>query len=214
MSAVEMIQGSAAWHQARLGRVTASRVADVIERTKAGKFTAAREKYMVQLLAERLTGQATPHFTSVEMLWGTEQEPAARRAYEFLHDVDVVQVGFVQHPRYSQAGASPDGFVDADGLIEIKAPMSVTHVSTLLRGTAPEDYLPQMQFQMACTGRQFCDFVSYDPRMPDEMRIFVVRVPRDETAIAAIEADVAAFLEELARREAALRDRLAIREAA
>lgn len=204
MSEISMEQGKAAWIQARLGKCTASRVRDVVKRTTAKKFTAARETYMGQLLAERLTGKMAPNFVSAEMLWGTEQEPAARHAYQFWTNREVQLVGFVPHPRFSQAGASPDGLVGADGLLEIKCPKTTTHIETILGQVAPEDNVPQMQFQMACTGRAWCDFVSYDPRMPDEMKLFVRRVLRDEDYIKAMEDDVSTFLEEIDAKLAAL----------
>ncbi|WP_375408552.1 lambda exonuclease family protein [uncultured Methylobacterium sp.] len=211
---VEMKQGSAAWLQARVGKVTASRMADLTAKLKSGKPGAARESYMLELIAERLTGLAVDHFVSREMQWGTDNEPRARAAYEFVTDHTVDLAGFVPHPRFSMAGASPDGLIGADGLVEFKCPTSKTHATTLATGQVPEEYLPQVFWQMACTGRAWCDFASFDPRFPEGMDLLVVRVPRDDAAIAAIEADVAAFLEELDQREAAIRERFALKLAA
>lgn len=197
-----MQQGTPEWHAARLGRVTASRVADVVARTKSG-WGASRDNYMAELVAERLTGVAYEGFTSAAMQWGADTEPYARDAYQFYQGVSVVEVGFVPHPTVEMSGASPDGLVGADGLVEIKCPNTATHIATLRRRGVPEKYVTQMQWQMACTGRQWCDFVSFDPRMPEELRLFVRRVPRSETMIEALEKDVRAFLDEL---EAVIRE--------
>lgn len=192
----EIMQGSPEWHALRLGKVTASRIADVCTRTKTG-FGAGRKNYMAELVAERLTGARTEGFTNAAMQWGTDQEPEARIAYEFYRDAAVEQTGFVAHPSIADTGASPDGMVGADGLVEIKCPNTATHIETLLGGSLPEKYFLQMQWQLCCTGRQWCDFASYDPRLPEAMRLFVDRVKRDDVAIAAIEKDVIDFLNEL-----------------
>jgi len=192
----EIIQGSEEWLAIRVGKVTASRVADVIARTKTG-WGASRVNYMAELIAERLTGEPAEKFTNAAMKWGTENEPDARIAYEFRTDSEVVQVGFIPHPTISMTGASPDGLVGDDGLVEIKCPNTATHIDTLISQTVPGKYVTQMLWQMACTGRQWCDFVSFDPRMPEHMRLFVKRVPRDDARIAELERDVADFLAEL-----------------
>jgi putative phage-type endonuclease len=114
------------------------------------------------------------------MQWGTETEPQARNAYCFRHDTDVSECGFYDHPKIGMAGASPDGLIGLDGLVEIKCPNSATHIQTLLGGSVPEKYRTQMLWQMACTDRAWCDFVSYDPRLPESMRLFVQRVERDD----------------------------------
>jgi putative phage-type endonuclease len=189
-------QGSQEWLQERCGRVTASRIADLMARTKTG-WGASRANYASQLICERLTGCVTPSFTNAAMIHGTETEPEARRAYEFFVDCDVQQVGFIQHPSIEMAGASPDGLVGDDGLLELKCPNTATHIETLLLGNIPDRYLKQMQFQMACTGREWCEFASYDNRMPERMRLFVKRVDRDANAIKEIEAAVREFLTEI-----------------
>lgn len=196
----EIIQGSPEWHALRLGKVTASRVADVIAKTKSGP-SASRASYMAELIAERLTGVSADRFTNAAMQHGTEYEPEAREAYEFYADAAVEQVAFVVHPHMSLAGASPDGLVGPDGLVEIKCPSTATHLDTLLNGTIAGKYITQMQFQMACTGRAWCDFVSYDPRMPEHMRIWIKRVPRDAAAIDDMEREVSEFLNELRTKE-------------
>lgn len=190
----DIIQGSDEWKQLRLGKVTASRVADVIAKTKSGWGT-SRFNYAAELIAERLTGTTAEGFTSSAMQWGTDQEPMARMAYEFLHNVTVGQVAFVGHPTIQDAGASPDGIVGEDGLVEIKCPNTATHIDTLIAQTIPAKYITQMQWQMACTGRKWCDFVSYDPRLPESMQVFVKRVDRDEAFILELENEVVAFLE-------------------
>ena len=192
----ETIQGSAEWKRLRLGKVTASRVADVVAKTKSG-YSASRANYMAQLIAERLTDTVADAYTNAAMQHGTETEPEARDAYCFYQGVAVEEVAFVPHPKIDQAGASPDGLVGADGLVEIKCPNTATHLETLLGQAVPAKYETQMQFQMACTGRQWCDFVSYDPRMPENMRLFVKRLKRDDKRIAELENEIAAFLLEM-----------------
>jgi len=194
---IEMIeQRSDAWFEARIGKVTASRVADVIAKTKTG-YSATRDNYMAQLVCERLTGQKGESFSNAAMQHGTDTEPLARAAYEALKDVLVDEVGFVPHPSIIMAGASPDGLVGDDGLLEIKCPNTATHIETLMSKTVPGKYNTQMQFQMACTGRQWCDFVSFDNRLPEQFQLFVRRVPRDNEFIKQMEDEVVKFLNEL-----------------
>jgi putative phage-type endonuclease len=189
-------QGSADWFAERLGKVTASRVADVIAKTKTG-WGAMRANYMAQLVAERLTGNIAESFTNAAMQWGTDMEPEARATYEFFTNATVEPASFVKHPTIGDTGASPDGYVGADGLVEIKCPMTATHIETLLSGSVAGKYVTQIQWQLACTGRQWADFVSFDPRMPATMSTFIKRVPRDDVMIASLEADVIEFLSEL-----------------
>jgi len=194
---IEMMdQGTEEWFTIRIGKVTASRVADVIAKTKTG-YSASRDNYMAQLVCERLTGQKGESFTNAAMQHGTETEPLARAAYEALKDVLVDEVGFVPHPSIDMAGASPDGLVGDDGLLEIKCPNTATHIETLMSKTVPGKYNTQMQFQMACTGRQWCDFVSFDNRLPEQFQLFVKRVPRDDEFIKQMEDEVVKFLNEL-----------------
>ena len=199
-----MEQGTQEWLLARCGKVTASRVADIMAKTKSG-YSASRGNYMAELVCERLTGVPTDTFKSAAMEWGTAQEPHARAAYEAVGGVLVEEVGFVPHPSIPDAGASPDGLVGAVGLIEIKCPYTATHIETLLSGKVPDRYNTQMQWQMACTGRTWCDYVSYDPRMPENMRLFLARVFRDQSAILAMETEVLTFIHELTDKVAALK---------
>jgi putative phage-type endonuclease len=192
----EISQGSDQWFAARIGKVTASRVADVIAKTKTG-FSTSRDNYMAQLVCERLTGQKGESFTNAAMQWGTETEPLARLSYEVAQNVLVDEVGFVPHPSIIMAGASPDGLVGDDGLLEIKCPNTATHIETLLSQTVPNKYNTQMQFQMACTNRSWCDFVSFDNRLPSELQLFVKRVPRDNMYIRLMEEEIVKFLNEL-----------------
>lgn len=189
-------QGTDAWKQQRLGRVTASRVADVVAKTKSG-YGASRANYMAELIAERLTGVPAEHYTNTAMQWGTDKEPDARTAYNFHANSDIVPAGFVAHPTIDMSGASPDGYVGADGLVEIKCPNTATHIETLRAGKVPEKYVTQIQWQLACTGRVWCDYVSYDPRMPAHMSFFVRRVPRYQERIKELEIEVKKFLAEL-----------------
>jgi putative phage-type endonuclease len=194
---IEMMdQGSEEWFTIRIGKVTASRVADVIAKTKTG-YSASRDNYMAQLICERLTGLKGESFTNAAMQHGTDTEPLARAAYEALQDVLVDEVGFVPHPTIEMAGASPDGLVGDDGLLEIKCPNTATHIETLISKVVPSKYNTQMQFQMACTGRKWCDFVSFDNRLPEMFQLFVTRVPRDEVFIRLIESEIVQFIAEL-----------------
>ncbi len=199
----EAEQGSDAWKALRVGKVTGSRVSDVIAKTKTGP-AASRANYMAALIAERLTGAPMDSFSSPAMIWGTEKEPDARAAYEFRTDATVETVGFVPHPTIGMTGASPDGLVGDVGLVEIKCPQSATHIDTLLGQAVPDKYMVQMQFQMACTGRRWCDFVSYDPRLPEAMRLFIKRVPRDDKRIHELEVAVVDFLREVEEKFVAL----------
>jgi putative phage-type endonuclease len=194
---IEMIeQRSDEWFAARIGKVTASKVADVLAKTQSG-YAASRANYMAQLVCERLTGQKADSFTSGPIQWGIETEPLARAAYEAYADVLVDEVGFVPHPSIIMAGASPDGLVGDDGLLEIKCPNTATHIETLLSQAVPNKYNTQMQFQMACTNRSWCDFVSFDNRLPEELQLFVKRIPRDNMYIRLMEEEIIKFLNEL-----------------
>ena len=192
----EIVQGSEAWFQSRMGKVTASRVADVIAKTKTG-YSASRDNYMAQLVCERMTNTVAESFTNSAMQWGTETEPLARAAYEAHADVLVDEVAMITHPTIEAAGASPDGLVGDYGQLEIKCPNTATHIDTLLTQTVPGKYITQMQWQMACTGRQWTDFASFDPRLPTELQLFVKRVPRDDAYIQMLEKEVVQFLTEL-----------------
>jgi putative phage-type endonuclease len=203
-----IVQGSPEWFAVRCGKVTASRVADVIAKTKTG-YGASRANYAAELIAERLTQSTAPGFTNAAMQWGTDQEPHARAAYSLLHDVDVEEIAFVDHPEIAMSGASPDGLVGLDGLVEFKCPNTATHLDTLLSETVPGKYITQMQWQMACTGRAWCDFASFDPRLPPSMQLFVKRVKRDASLILDLEAQVADFLAEIDAKVAALTERYA-----
>jgi putative phage-type endonuclease len=201
----EIEQGTDAWKALRCGKITASRVADVIAKTKTG-YSASRENYMAQLVCERMTNSVAESFSNAAMAHGTEMEPIARAEYETRFDVMVDQVAFVDHPKIQMTGASPDGLIGSDGLIEIKAPQTNTHIETLLSQTVPGKYFTQMQWQMACTGRQWCDFVSFDPRMGDGLQLFVKRVPRDNAYIQMLEEEVKKFLVELDNKITKLND--------
>jgi len=191
-----MEQRTNEWFAARLGCVTASRTADVMAKTKSG-YAASRANYMAQLITERLTQTAPEGFSSAAMQWGTETEPQARLAYEMMTGANVVEDGFVLHPTIEGFGASPDGLVGDDGLIEIKCPNSATHIDTLLSEKVPAKYVTQMQVQMLCTGRQWCDFVSFDPRLPGDMNYWCRRVEADPERQAEIETEVQKFLAEM-----------------
>lgn len=204
MSTSAIEQGTPEWHALRVGKVTASRVADVARKLKSGGISKDRDRYMGELIAERMTGVPSKRFVNADMDWGTLNESAARMAYSMFADADVEQVAFVVHPILEQSGASPDGLVGDAGLVEIKCPATHTHIATLLGAPIDPDYATQMLWQMACTCRRWCDFVSFDPRMPPDMQLHVVRFERDDVRIAQLETEVRKFLAELDETEAAL----------
>lgn len=200
-------QGTDAWRQQRLGKATGSRIADIIAKGLSGAVSASRKNYAAQLVIERLTETIVPGFSSEPMEWGKEKEDEARAAYAFLYadGVPVTRAGFVDHPSIPMSGASPDSYVGTDGLLEIKCPNSATHIATVLGKAPPGNYLTQIMWQMACTGRQYCDFISYDPRFPDNLKIRVIRVPRDQKRIIELETEVSAFLREVSAQVEALK---------
>lgn len=198
-------QRTAEWFAQRAGKVTASRVSDVLAKTKTG-YSASRANYMAQLVAERLTGQPAESFSNAAMQWGTDTEPFARAAYEVQQGVMVDEVGFVAHPSIEWSGASPDGLVAHNGLVEIKCPNTATHIEYLKAGKVPSKYHPQMAWQLLCTNRKWCDFASFDPRMPDYLQLFVVRFTPEDIYLAEIEAEVRKFLDEVASDVALLQN--------
>lgn len=188
-------QGTAQWKQLRLGKVTASRVSDVMAKGRSGE-SASRKNYKTDLVVQRLTGDPGESYTNAAMEWGTATEPLARMAYEAKMGVFVNQVAFIDHPSIANFGCSPDGVI-GDGLIEIKCPNSTTHIEYLLDDKPPARYIPQMQCQMAVTGAKWCDFISFDPRLPDDLQLFVVRLDRDDEYIKEMEEEVKKFLDEV-----------------
>jgi putative phage-type endonuclease len=218
-----MEQRTEEWFKARLGKVTASRVADVLAKIKTGE-AAARKNYKMELVVQRLTGQQPESFINAAMEWGTATEPQARMAYEASREIFVQEVGFIDHPIIKGFGCSPDGIVEemtinsggrsddglsfSKGLIEIKCPNTATHIETIIDEKVPSKYIPQMQCQMACTAAEWCDFVSFDPRVPEELQLFVVRVDRDEEYINQMEAEVRQFLSEVEDMVNKLKERM------
>lgn len=200
-----MDQRTDEWFQARLGKVTASRVADVMAKTKTG-YSASRDNYMAQLIVERMTGKPSESFSNAAMEWGTEQEPFARAAYEAKFGALVEEVGFIQHPSIEMAGASPDGIV-GNGMVEIKCPNTATMIDILLEDKISDRYVKQMQWQMACAGKEWCDFVAFDPRLSDEMRLYVARIERNQRLIDEMEEQVRVFLAEVDRKVTLLREK-------
>lgn len=197
-------QRSAEWFAERLGKVTASRISDVIAKTKTG-YSATRKNYMTQLLLERLTGQKEESYTNAAMQHGIDTEDEARKAYELDSFNIVTECGFFNSPDGLMSGASPDGLIAEDGLIEIKCPNTATHIETLISKDIDRKYILQMQWQMYCTGRQWCDFVSYDNRLPVNLQLFIKRVDRDEKLIEEIKTEVSLFLSELDELEKQVR---------
>ena len=196
MTDAAIIQRSPEWFAARCGSLGASQLADALAKTKSG-WGASRANLRAKLVVERLTGQQEESFTSAAMQWGVDKEEEARIAYSFLTGRNVVEVGLYKHPTIIGSHASPDGLVDDDGCLEIKCPNSATHIETLKSNQVAHKYLLQMQWQMACADRQWCDFVSFDPRMPDHLMLYVQRVERDNDMLAILEAEVSTFLSEV-----------------
>lgn len=191
-----MEQRSPEWFSARAGKVTASCMHKVMARTKTG-YGADRANYHAQLVTERLTGLPAESFSNAAMQWGTDTEPQARAAYAMEVGLVPVEVGFIRHPSIAMAGASPDGLVGDTGMLEVKCPNSATHITTLTGGGIDRKYMLQMQWQMVCAGRDWCDFASFDPRMPEEMQLHVERVQRDPALIEEMETEVRKFLAEV-----------------
>ena len=175
-----MKQGTEEWLQARCGMITASRIGDVMARTKSG-YAASRKNYLAELLVERMTGIPTEGFTSKEMQWGTDHEPEARAVYEFETGELVEEVGFIVHPNIPYSGASPDGLVGKEGMVEFKCPNTATHIQTIMSQTVPHRHYVQMQWQMLCAERKWCDYVSFDPRIRHQgLVMFMQRVEADK----------------------------------
>src|SRR5262245_57027341 len=201
------------WIKARLGKLTASRFADAVARIKTG-WGASRARYIGELVSERLTGEPYPRFRSAEMQRGIEMETQARNAYQFYRDVDIVAVGFIDHPSIAMSGCSPDGLVGDDGLVEFKCPATHTHIATLRGDPITNEYLAQVHWQMVCTERSWSDWVSFDPRLPFEMQMFIQRIGASDAVQQLMENDARMFLAEVDATVAALREQYPARRAA
>ena len=197
MRVIDCVQGTPEWKMARAGKITASRMSAVMATIKSGE-AAERRNYRAELICEILTGvPADGGFQSAEMAWGVEKEPAARELYKLKTLQEVSQVGLVLHPTNDRIAASPDGLVGTDGLIEIKAPLTATHLEYMMMGVPPAKYRYQMLTQLLCCERKWCDFVSYDPRLPVEYQLLIYRYYRDDKEIILMEASAKQFLDEL-----------------
>ena len=196
MDGENLIQRSEEWRLARCGSLGASQIHEALARTKSG-WGASRANLRAALVAERLTGVPTEGYINAAMQHGIDTEPQARAAYSFFRDAEVVEVGLIRHPKIERSHASPDGLVGDGGMLELKCPNTATHIDTLLAGTIPDKYVIQALWQMACSGRQWVDFCSFDARLPERMRLFVKRIPRDEGRIAELETEVRTFLAEV-----------------
>lgn len=186
-------QRSPEWLAERAGKVTASCLSDVM----MAKTTAGYQNLMARLICERLTGQPVETFKSGAMEYGADTEAQARAFYELESGNEVVECGFIPHPTLAWTGASPDGLIREDGLVEIKVPQPAKHIKNLMGGSIDKAYSLQMQWQMECTGRLWCDFVSFNPTFPDHLKIHIQRVDRDAEAIEEIKAATTTFLAEL-----------------
>ena len=207
---LDVVQGSEEWRMARLGKVTASRIADVMAKGRSGQPSATRANYLAELVTERLSGIPNDGFKSAAMERGNEVEPEARQAYAFAACIQVAECGFCPHPTIADTGASPDGRVGSKGLVQIKCPNTATHIASIMNGKVDRAYMLQMQWEMACDGRTWCDFASFDPRLPEPMQLYVKRIERDDKLIAEIANEVTAFLAEVADTVEALRKRFSM----
>lgn len=206
-------QRSPEWFEARRGKVTASRIGDILKTIRSGAWAASRRNYAAQLVAERLTGKVQESFYGHESMdWGKDQEPAAREAYIKKTGASVAEIGFVDHPTLPDAGASPDGLVGDEGLLEIKCLIPANHQEMLLTGEVKESYRLQMLWQVACTKRKWCDFVSYDPRLPESMQLLIKRFEFDEAEISWIEMEVKTFLDEVDKTVRELQEKFVEKE--
>ena len=187
-----MDQRTVEWNQARLGHATGSRASDIL----AGKDTQARKGYITQLVTERLTGASQDFYTNADMQRGIDLEPVARAAYQASHEL-VDEVGFIKHPTILWFGASPDGYVGNEGLLELKCPRSTTHLDYIQAKKPPQKYIPQMLAQLSCTGRKWVDFVSFDNRFPEHLQLFVVRFQPSAEELEKFESKVKEFLSEV-----------------
>jgi putative phage-type endonuclease len=192
-----MEQRSEEWFAERRGKVTASRIGDILNTIRSGAWAASRKHYAAQLVSERLSDKNPEPYTNEWIEWGIEQEAPAKEAYTKATGNAVDEVGFINHPTIASAGASPDGLIGEDGLLEIKCPATATHIERLLNEEIPESYMLQMLWQMACSGRKYVDFVSFDPRLPEDMQLFIKRIERDDVEIARVENEVRLFIEEV-----------------
>lgn len=197
MTSFDHLQRTPEWHAARLGKITGSRITDVVGRTKTGSYAAARDTYKWNLVTERITGVPTVAKVTPAMQWGIDNEEDAKVMYSILRDVEIEEVGFILHPDLPFAGASPDGLIGGDGLIEVKCMETVNHLRCIHTGVLPDYYINQCQWQMVVTERDWCDLVLYDPRVPDELQMRVLRVEHDEDRAAELEEEVEKFEAEI-----------------
>lgn len=190
-------QGSGAWLNQRVGKLTASRMADAMDFTGKGKESAKRKALKIEVLAERLTGDAVPHFVSEFMKWGIEVEPEAKQAFELRTGKILTPCGFVPHPQIPDFGASPDSLLGSEFVFEAKCPQTTTHIAWMLAGGVPEQHKPQILAQLACTRRTAAYFCSYDPRLPERQRLYIVEWEPKREEIEAVEEAARVFLAEV-----------------
>jgi putative phage-type endonuclease len=197
MNYADLIQGSDEWKAARTGLITGSRMSDVLAKLKGGGEAKSRSDYRMELVAERLTGLPAEQYVNGYMVRGTEMEPLARASYEVLFDTVVTQVGLIVHPEMPFAASSPDGLVGSEGVLEIKCPKTTTHLRWRQKNSCPEEHVAQLYWELCCTGREWADFVSYDPRLPERLQLFAVRVFPEKELMAQMESEVTKFNTEL-----------------
>lgn len=187
---MNILQRSDDWHSERCGKVTASRIKDIDAKPAKGKVL---NSLGLIILSERLTGAQEEAKTTQLMQWGIDHEPHAITAYENSTGEFVAGTGLIDHPSIPMSGASPDGLVGKQGQLEVKCPSTTTHLNTLLSRKVPDEHIPQITWQLACTEREWCDFVSYDPRLPEYLQLVIIRVFAKDLDIAGLEQSVIAF---------------------
>jgi putative phage-type endonuclease len=203
----DLEQGTEDWFNMRVGACNSSRLNDALAKLKDPKKESAdRRNYKRELAIERLTSKAFEHYVSAPMQFGIENEGRARTEYEFYSGNEVTPIGLAMHPTVKWFMASTDGLVGKDGMIEIKCPNTINHLDILLSGEIPAQYHWQMLGGMACAERQWCDFVSFDPRLPEDLSLFVKRFHRDDALIAGMELEVVQFLTEVEELLAQLKE--------
>jgi len=194
MSNEELIQGSDEWFASRVGKITASRLGDIMRTTKWGEST-YKAKVRLELAIERITGKSASSVVSNQaMRDGVEREPDARKLFEAITGKEVAEVGSFDHPTIVNTAASPDGLIRGENaVLEIKCPTHATHAKNLMSDKMPKNYVYQVQWQIACTESDYGWFCSYHPDFPKDLRLKYVKVERDDEVIKSLETEVRAF---------------------
>lgn len=190
----DRLQRTEEWYAQRLGKLTGSKIYTILPGAR-GAYKEAREQYAYTLVAERLTGKRQEIYTSSAMEWGIIQEDNAKTRYTEKTGIEVIEAGFFEHPMVKMTGASPDGLINHEGILEIKCPETHNHLKTMAKGEIKPEYEAQIQWQLACTNRLYCDFVSFDPRVAEPYDIYIKRIERDDVMIATLQKEAVIFLD-------------------